>query len=169
MANLLPAQDAGSRAAINFPSYVSGYFDGEGCFTVSISPRATLKVGWEVRPSVSVSQNEDRSQVLHQIMEYFGCGTIRRDPGDLTVKWEVRSLAAIQECVIPHFQEWPILSAKQTDVDLFVAVCERMERREHLQPGGLIEIVTLIKEMNPSGKRRFDPGMIIDRLREMKA
>ena len=169
VANPLPAQYAGSRTAIDFPSYVSGYFDGEGCFTVSISPRATLKVGWEVRPSVSVSQNEDRSQVLHQIMEYFGCGTIRRDSGDLTVKWEVRSLSTIQERVVPHFLRWPILSAKQNDVELFIAVCDRMERREHLQPGGLIAIVRLIKEMNPSGKRRFDPEMIIERLCEMKA
>jgi hypothetical protein len=169
MTNLLPAQHVGSRSAIDFPSYVSGFFDGEGCFTISISPRATLKAGWEVRPSVSVSQNEDRSQVLHEIMTYFGCGTIRRDTSDLTVKWEVRSLQTLRERVIPHFLKWPILSAKQNDVELFVAVCDAMARREHLQPGGLIEIVTIVKRMNPSGKRRFDPDMIIDQLSEMKA
>jgi len=118
---------------------------------------------------VSVSQNEDRSQVLHQIMDYFECGTIRRDLGDLTVKWEVRSLHLIQERVIPHFLRWPILSAKQTDVELFVAVCERMAKREHLQPEGLIEIVEIVRWMNPSGKRRFDPQAIIDQLSEMKA
>ncbi len=169
MTNPLPAQYVGSRSAIDFPSYVSGYFDGEGCFTVSISPRASLKVGWEVRPSVSVSQNEDRSQVLHQILDYFGCGSIRSDPGDLTVKWEVRSLRLIQDRVIPHFQRWPILSAKQTDVNLFVAVCDRMVKQEHLQPEGLIEIVEIVRGMNPSGKRRFKPSIIIDRLNEMKA
>jgi hypothetical protein len=169
MANPWPAQHVGSRSAIDFPSYVSGFFDGEGCFTVSISPRATLRVGWEVRPSVSVSQNEDRSQVLHQIMGYFGCGSIRRDTSDLTVKWEVRSLRQLREHVIPHFEEWPLLSAKQNDVDLFVAVCDRMARREHLQPGGLIEVVTMARRMNPSGKRRFDPDTIIDQLSEMKA
>jgi hypothetical protein len=169
MANLLPAQHVGSRSAINFPSYISGYFDGEGCFSVSFSPRASLRVGWEVRPSVSVSQNETRSQVLHQIVDYFECGSIRRDPGDLTVKWEVRSLSIIRERVIPHFEMWPILSAKQTDVELFIAVCDRMARREHLQPEGLIEIVEIVKGMNPSGKRRFEPQTIIDQLSEMKA
>ena len=169
MANLWPAQYVGSRSAIDFPSYVSGFFDGEGCFTVSISPRAALKVGWEVRPSVSVSQNEDRSQVLHQIMHYFGCGSIRRDTSDQTVKWEVRSLRQLRERVIPHFEGWPLLSAKQDDVELFVAVCDAMARREHLQPGGLIEIVTMARRMNPSGKRRFDPDVIIDQLNEMKA
>ena len=169
MTNLVPTQYAGSRSAIDFPSYVSGYFDGEGCFTVSIAPRATLRVGWEVRPSVSVSQNEDRSQVLHRILEYFECGTIRSDPADQTVKWEVRSLHTIRERVIPHFLRWPIMSAKQLDVLAFVAVCDRMARRKHLQPEGLIEIVQITRRMNPSGRRRFDPQVIIDQLSEMKA
>ena len=57
MTNLSPRQHAGPRKEIlDLPSYISGYFDGEGCFTVSISPRAKLRVGWETRPSVSVSQ-----------------------------------------------------------------------------------------------------------------
>ena len=61
---------------VDLPSYISGYVDGEGCFTVSISPRPTLRVGWEVRPSLSVSQNGDRNEVLLDIQEYFGCGPI---------------------------------------------------------------------------------------------
>jgi hypothetical protein len=164
MANLPPAQHAGSRTAIDFPSYLSGYFDGEGCFTVSISPRAKLRVGWEVRPSVSVSQNEDRSQVLHMVESYFGCGAIRSDPGDKTVKWEVRSLRLLLGRVIPHFREWPLLSAKQADFESFACVCERMEQRAHLTTNGLIEIVRIAAAMNPSGKRRFEPVEIIAKL-----
>jgi hypothetical protein len=30
---------------VDIPSYLSGYVDGEGCFTVSIAPRPTLRVG----------------------------------------------------------------------------------------------------------------------------
>ncbi len=164
MTNLSLAQYAGSRTAQHFSAYLSGYFDGEGCFTVSISPRAKLKVGWEVRPSVSVSQNEDRSQVLHMVESYFGCGSIRSDPGDKTVKWEVRSLQLIRERVIPHFEDWPILSAKQADFLGFAAICERMTRGEHLRNAGLVEIVKIAAEMNPSGKRRFDPLEIINEL-----
>src|SRR5207249_8338873 len=58
MANLRPGQYAGSQMnLVDLPSYISGFVDGEGCFTVSIAPRPTLVVGWEVRPSLSVSQN----------------------------------------------------------------------------------------------------------------
>src|SRR5436190_23910402 len=92
-ANLRLGQDAGSPFnTVDLPSYISGYVDGEGCFTVSISPRRTLRVGWEVRPSLSVSQNGDRSEVLRDLQRYFGCGTLRPDRSDKTLKWEVRSL-----------------------------------------------------------------------------
>ena len=88
--------DAGPRYSREFLSaYISGYVDGEGCFTVSIASRATLLVGWEVRPSFSVSQNGDRAEVLHVLQAYFGCGSIRPDRSDRTVKWETRRLEDI--------------------------------------------------------------------------
>ena len=63
----------------NIPEYISGYVDGEGCFTVTFNQKAKALLGWELRPSFSVSQNEDRRQVLDIIKEYFGCGYIGRD------------------------------------------------------------------------------------------
>src|SRR5690348_848666 len=85
--------DAGPLVSREFLSaYISGYADGEGCFTVSIAPRATLAVGWEVRPSFSVSQNGDRAEVLYALQGYFGCGSIRPDRSDKTLKWETRKL-----------------------------------------------------------------------------
>ena len=60
--------DAGPLVSREFLSaYLSGYADGEGCFSISIAPRATLAVGWEVRPSFSVSQNQGRAEVLHAL------------------------------------------------------------------------------------------------------
>src|SRR5258708_18284496 len=98
--------DAGPCSREFLSAYISGYVDGEGCFTVSISPRRTLRVGWEVRPSLSVSQNGDRSEVLRDLQRYFGCGTLRPDRSDKTLKWEVRSLPLLVERVIPHFQRY---------------------------------------------------------------
>jgi hypothetical protein len=168
-ANLPPAQYAGPRSDLDIPSYISGYFDGEGCFTVSISPRTRLRTGWEVRPSVSVSQNADRRQVLDIVAQYFSCGSIRRDPGDRTLKWESRSLDDLRRLVLPHFYRYPLLSTKQLDLELFDEVCRRMAAGEHLRRDGLIEIVELARHMNPSGKRRFSPDVIINDLSEVKA
>ena len=124
--------DAGPWCSREFLSaYISGYVDGEGCFTVSISPRAKLLVGWEVRPSLSVSQNGDRAEVLHAIQAHFGCGSIRPDRSDKTVKWEIRRLEHLRERVIPHFERYPLLSGKRLDFECFAAVCRLMADDAH--------------------------------------
>ena len=170
MANQRPGQYAGSQEdRTDLPSYISGYVDGEGCFTVSISPRHTLRVGWEVRPSISVSQNGDRSEVLLEIQRYFDCGTIRPDRSDKTLKWEVRSLPVLLERVVPHFRRFPLRSGKHRDFELFAEICERMARGDHRCVAGLEEIVRLAGMMNPSGTRGYTPEEIIRSLREMKA
>ncbi len=83
-------------------------------------------MGWEVRPSVSVSQNADRSEVIEEIQAYFGCGSIRPDPNDATVKWESRSTRRLAEHVLPHFRMRPLRSGKQHDVDALDAICRLM-------------------------------------------
>ena len=162
MTNLWPGQDAGSpHDLVDLPSYISGYVDGEGCFTVSISPRPALLVRWEVRPSISVSQNGDRSEVLLAMQRYFGCGTLRPDRSDRTLKWEVRSLPLLLARIVPHFRRYPMWSGKQRDFELFADVCQRMARREHRCVSGLTEIVRLAGRMNPSGKRGYLPEAIL--------
>ena len=161
MTNLILEQYAGFQSGqVDLPSYISGYVDGEGCFTVSISPRPTLLVGWEVRPSLSVSQNADRSEVLLELQLYFGCGSIRPDRSDRTLKWEVRSLPLLLRNVIPHFESYPLRSGKRKDFELFAAVCRLMARGDHRHPQGLTEIVQLAARMNPSGKRGYLPEAI---------
>jgi LAGLIDADG endonuclease len=142
-------------------AYISGYADGEGCFTVSISPRSKLRVGWEVRPSFSVSQNGDRAEVLYALQAYFGCGSIRPDRSDRTLKWETRRLGDILERVVPHFERWPLISGKHEDFVRFASVCRLMAAGEHRRREGLVEIVELARGMNPSGTRRYDATAIL--------
>jgi LAGLIDADG DNA endonuclease family protein len=144
--------DAGPRHSREFLSaYISGYVDGEGCFTVSISPRASLHVGWEVRPSFSVSQNGDRAEVLHALQAHFGCGGIRPDRSDRTLKWETRRLEDLLGQVIPHFETFPLLSGKRLDFERFASVCRLTAAGADRNRGGLRQIVELARGMNPSG------------------
>jgi hypothetical protein len=157
--------DAGPSSSREFLSaYISGYIDGEGCFTVSIAPRAKLAVGWEVRPSLSVSQNGDRAEVLHAIQAYFGCGSIRPDRSDQTLKWETRRLADLVNRVIPHFIAYPLLSGKRYDFERFAVICGLMKRGAHRDLEGLIKIVSVARDMNPSGRRRYRSKEVLARL-----
>ena len=136
-------------------AYISGYVDGEGSFCVSFSPSNRHLIGWEIRPSFSVSQNRDRSEVLYLLADHFGCGSIRPDRSDNTLKYEVRRIQDLVEKVLPHFEHYPLLSSKCRDFELFKAVCLTMQQGDHLTKAGFYKIVDLAFQMNPSGRRKY--------------
>src|SRR5579872_5208482 len=136
-------------------AYFAGYVDGEGCFTVSFSPRSKLLIGWEVRPSFSVSQNAERSEVLVLMQQHFRCGSIRPDRSDKTLKYEVRSLDDLIERIIPFFEANPLLSSKQRDFERIADICRLVRTGAHRSLAGLRVIVALAATMNVSGKRKF--------------
>lgn len=135
-------------------SYLTGYADGEGCFCVSINKSRRHVFGWEIRPSFSVSQNRDRAEVLEIYQRQFGCGNVRPDRSDKTLKYEVRSVKDLVERVIPHFEETALLSGKRRDFEKFAAICKMMYEGQHRTRDGFNRIVGLVFEMNPSGNRK---------------
>ena len=145
-------------------NYISGYVDGEGCFSVSVSKREKLRIGWEVKPSFCVGQNYDRREVLDLMMSFFNCGHIRRDWGDRTLKYEVRKIDDLLEKVIPHFEQFPLKSAKQKDFLRFAEICRKMKSLEHQNARGLREILTSAYSMNGSGKRKLALDVILTTL-----
>lgn len=146
-------------------SYISGFIDGEGCFCVSFHPSGRHRLGWEVRPSFSVSQNADRSEVLYMIQSMWGCGFIRPDRSDNTLKFEVRNVETLVAIVPPHFQRYPLLSSKQNGLARFGRICELVWTKQHLEQQGFREIVQSAVDMNPSGKRRYSGNEILNSLR----
>ena len=135
-------------------SYLTGYADGEGCFSISFNRSRRHKFGWEIRPSFSISQNGDRAQVLALFRERFGCGSIRPDRSDKTLKFETRCINDLIERVIPHFEQYPLLSSKREDFQRFAQVCRLMHARKHLTRSGFEQIVELASQVN-AGKRKF--------------
>src|SRR5436305_3054138 len=151
--------------SMDINSYISGFIDGEGCFCVSFQPSRRHRFGWEVRPSFSVSQNADRAQLLYRIQEMWGCGFIRPDRSDRTVKYEVRKVEDLVSVVTPHFRAYPLLSGKMDDVNRLAAICEMIHADQHLTEDGFREIVRLAMLMNPSGKRKYSGDEILGSLR----
>ena len=139
----------------NICEYISGFVDGEGCFSISFSKRQKLLIGWETKPSFSVSQNHDRAEVLFLIQKELNCGFMRRDFSDRTLKYEVRRLSDLLEKVIPHFETYPLLSSKHKDFLLFKEVCMMMKKGRHKTSEGIKKILPLAFKMNSTGRRRY--------------
>ncbi len=79
---------------------------------------------------------------------------------------ETRRLEDLLGRVIPHFERFPLLSSKRCDFERFASVCRLMAAGGHRSRDGLIEIVELVRVMNPSGRRRYSAEEILAKLRQ---
>jgi len=99
------------------------------------------------------------------IKERWGCGFIRPDRSDKTLKFEVRNVGDLVAKVLPHFRAYPLVSSKQADFVRFERICELANDGGHLELEGLEEIVQVAIAMNPSGKRKYIGSEILNSLR----
>jgi hypothetical protein len=77
---------------------------------------------------------------------------------------ETRRLDDLVDRVVPHFIRYPLLSGKRFDFERFAFVCWQMKAGAHRRVDGLVQIVKVASEMNPSGKRRYDASAILVKL-----
>ena len=135
--------------------YITGFADGEGCFSISFTKRAKMKTGLEIRPSFAIGQNRKSLSVLKMINTYFGCGAIRFSKADQMYKYEVRSVGDLMKRIIPHFEKYPLQTSKRDDFERFAKICELIYQSKHLNREYLEQIIQMSFEMNPSGKRKY--------------
>ncbi len=150
------------------PSYITGFTDGEGCFSISFNYRSKLKTGIEVRPSFSISQNAKSLSVLKEIKNYFGVGKIRFSNKDNTYKYEVRSLTDLSEVIIPHFKDYPLFTSKRHDFEIFSDICNKMQKGLHFHVKSLRAIIKKTFLMNPSGKRKVQQEDLLKYMNKVK-
>ena len=150
------------------PSYISGFVDGEGCFSVSFNKRAKLAVGIECRPSFSVSQHKRNKNVITQLHTFFKVGGVRFSKHDQNYKFEVRSVSELWGTIIPHFKKYPLQTSKANDFRLFTEIIHLMRANKHVSPTHLPKIIDLAFAMNEAGKRKYTKQTLLSVFSKMK-
>ena len=153
---------------MDFASYVSGFIDGEGCFSVSFNFREKLKTKIEVRPSFSIGQNMRSLKILKEIQKFFSCGSIRFCKNDRCYKYETRNIDELRNKIIPHFRKFPLMTSKKVDFEIFSKICEKIAQMKHLNPKNLKCIIEMAYEMNGNGKRKFKKAELLSVLNKLK-
>jgi len=140
---------------LRFEGWISGFVDGEGCFTVSIirNRSVTTKEGWQIFPEFVVSQGEKSRTALKRIEKFFQCGYInlntRRDNRhEQMLKYCVRSIHDLNEKIIPFFERNKLKTYKQKDFQVFRKIIKLMIQRKHLSEKGLEKVRSLLQRMN---------------------
>ena len=135
---------------LKIEGWISGFVDGEGCFTVSI---IRGKYGPQVFPEFVVSQGEKSRGALREIEKFFKCGHInlnsRRDNHhEQMLKYCVRSIHDLNEKIIPFFETNKLKTYKQKDFQVFRKIIKMMITKKHKSEKGLEKIRFLLQIMN---------------------
>ena len=144
---------------LRIEGWITGFTDGEGCFTISIikNQRAKNKLSWQVFPEFVVTQSESSIQSLELVNKYFQCGYINRNKRrdgrkeDL-LKYCVRSLNDLHNKIIPFFDRNKLQTYKKNDFQVFKKVIDYMLKGKHLKKNGLIKVIKFMSQMNSRKK-----------------
>jgi hypothetical protein len=153
------ASSAGNQQErLKMTSWIVGFVDGEGCFSVSIFKNRTSKCGFQVMPEFVITQGQKSLNVLEDIKNFFDCGAIyinrRYDNHNENIyRYCVRSMKDITEKIIPFFKTNQLKSYKKNDFEIFCKSVEMIKNRQHLT----IEGIELFKNLKNPQRLHAEP------------
>lgn len=128
------------------PMWITGFFDGEGCFYINISIKSSNKK-YYVSPHIYLGLHKKDITILKLIIKNLGVGRINYKHGSTSVQLDVGSLHEI-ETLIAFFDKYSLVSKKKADFHLFKEIINIIKMKEHLTDEGLEKIVALKASMN---------------------
>jgi hypothetical protein len=139
-----------SQQIIKDPYWVTGFADGESYFSIRIGQRKDRNNSLSIIPLFGIELHEKDFYLLKQIQTFFGVGTIihRIRNGNPSIIYSVQSIKDLKNIIIPHFKNYPMLTQKQADFELFCMIIDLMKNKEHLNPEGLLQIISIKAVMN---------------------
>jgi hypothetical protein len=160
----MPSKNAFSadnqQERLKIESWIVGFTDGEGCFSISLLKNKTSKSGWQVFPEFVITQGKKSLPALEIFKNYFQCGRIfvnkRHDNHKENLyRFCIRSIGDIEKKIIPFFQKNQLKTYKQKDFIIFCKIMGLINQKKHLNSKGISAIAKLIEQMNRKKKSRF--------------
>ena len=128
------------------PYYVTGFTDGEGCFSISIYKDSRMLTGWQVKPVFKISLHNKDIALLKLIQSFFGVGKIYKH-GKNSVELRVSGLKNLR-VIIKHFDKYPLITKKLADYLLFKQAVDLVQEKAHLTKEGLLKLVSIKASLN---------------------
>lgn len=128
------------------PSWVTGFTDAEGCFSVILTKRPNLK--WRIMVSFEINLHYKDLSILYSIRDFFGVGTVYSSPNRSLCVYRVSKIDDLINVIIPHFLNYPLLTHKYSDFVLWSKVVNIISVKDHLTTAGFNTILTYYASIN---------------------
>lgn len=99
-------------------------------------------------PVFTICLSDRDAALLKRIQSFFGVGKITIRKKDGFVYFTVNSVKDLVNVIIPHFDEYPLLTEKQADYELFKQIVIIMYNKQHLSIEGLNKVISLKARLN---------------------
>lgn len=129
--------------------YKTGLFDAESSFVVTILKNSRYKTGWTVQPIIQIKMHEKDRNLIKSVQEFFGgIGYLSEPNNRSTVEFRVSTFKYLVNVIIPHFDNYPLITKKSLDYILFKQIVTLMKTKEHTSLAGLQKIVNIKASIN---------------------
>lgn len=128
------------------PWFLTGFADAESCFILSISKDSSKALGWRVRTLFTIELHEKDIALLELIRDFFGVGNIY-SPRSTIKQYKVATVKDLQ-VIIDHFNEFPLITKKRVDFELFKAAVTLISDKEHLSKEGFDKLLSIRSSLN---------------------
>lgn len=125
--------------------FVTGFSDAESSFNLNINKNPKLHIGWSIKLVYSVHLHCKDADVLYLLQRYFGFGNVSIQ-GD-SVIFQVSKLSDL-ECIIDHFDKYPLKSKKYADYLLFKQAFAIVKDKLHTTEVGLHKLLSIRASLN---------------------
>lgn len=126
------------------PYWITGFCDAESSFSIRVGKDASRFKSIRIAPIFSIEIHEKDYNLLKEIKNFFGVGTIlkRVKKGNPTAIYSVLSISALKEVIIPHFNQYNLLTQKKEDFRIFSLVVDMLYDNKHKNEEGLNKILS---------------------------
>lgn len=109
------------------------------------------KTGYKSFLEFKITQRDHSKDILYKIKDYFNCGRINIDNRKTkTMKYVVTNIDDLLNIIIPHFDEYPLLTSKYLNYVDFKNATLLMKDKGHYSLEGINNLKDIKSKMNKS-------------------
>lgn len=127
------------------PNWVTGFIDAEGCFFVGIY-KIKNSTRWSIKPEFMLKLHIRDLDLLILIKSFF------KDIGNIYeyksfAVYRVQSIKNLINTIIPHFNQYPLITEKQNDLKIFINIINIINK-EYKDKEDINQIIKLKASLN---------------------